>query len=388
MPLPPADLLIFDEAHRSRGRTREQLIGLYPDANLLGMTATPCRSDGRGLGNIYETIIEAPQVQALTALDFLVPAKIFAPVRLDLKGVRVSKGDFAVGQLEQRMNTSELVGNVARDWLAHAERRRTICFAVRVAHSAHITNEFLRLGVRAEHLDGNTPTAEREAILARLQSGETEVVSNCMVLTEGFDCPDVGCIILARPTKQMGLYRQMIGRGLRPAPDKKDVVVLDHADAWRMHGRPEDHIEWMLDVDGRAVNQTQQQRNRGDAPQMFECPSCKLLITKPPCPSCGWQPKPRARDVDFKDGELGLVEGGKATATVYDPATRARWYAMLKYIEIKRSYRPKWAKANYHEKFNAWPAWGPDPEPIEPAPEVLSWVRSGQIAYAKARGAA
>jgi DNA repair protein RadD len=97
-------------------------------------------------------------------------------------------------------------------------------FCVDVAHSVHVKDEFLKSGVRAEHVDGSTPKAERDAILARLASGETELVSNCMVLTEGFDLPAIGCIVLARPTKQLGLFRQMAGRGLPPMEPSREVL--------------------------------------------------------------------------------------------------------------------------------------------------------------------
>jgi DNA repair protein RadD len=139
MSLPPADLLVFDEAHRARGRTREQLISLYPDANLLGMTATPCRGDGRGLGNIFDTMIETPQVADLIVGGFLVKSRVYAPVDRDVaKGVRIEKGDYIVGQLERRMNTDALVGDIVEHWLKYGERRRTVCFAVGVEHSVHI----------------------------------------------------------------------------------------------------------------------------------------------------------------------------------------------------------------------------------------------------------
>jgi superfamily II DNA or RNA helicase len=155
-------------------------------------------------------------------------------------------------------------------------------------------------GVRAEHLDGTTPIVEREAILSRLASGETEVVSNCMVLTEGWDMPAVGCLILARPTKQMGLYRQMIGRVLRPADGKTNAITLDHSGAVYRHGLPEDHVEWTLDVDRRAENPAQAARKHGEEPCPRECPSCQTVMTIPPCLHCGWQPAlRRGRDVDF-----------------------------------------------------------------------------------------
>src|SRR5262245_60789637 len=213
------------------------------------------------------------------------------------------------------MNTDALVGDIVEHWLKYGERRRTVVFAVGVEHSVHIRNEFIAAGVRAEHLDGDTPISERDAILARLKSGETEVVTNCMVLTEGWDMPEVGCCILARPTKQMGLYRQMIGRVLRPADGKPDAIILDHSGAVYRHGLPEDHVEWTLDVDGRAENPVQEKRQRGEEPKLRECPSCKVVMSAPPCSACGWMPaQRRGRDHVFEDGELGLVIGGKALA--------------------------------------------------------------------------
>ena len=125
----------------------------------------------------------------------------------------------------------KLVGDIVTHWHKFGERRKTVAFAVNVAHCVHIRDEFIRSGVRCEHIDGGTPKAERDASLARLATGEIEVVTNCMVLTEGWDMPEVGCCILARPTKKMGLYRQMIGRVLRPADGKTDAIVLDHSGA-------------------------------------------------------------------------------------------------------------------------------------------------------------
>jgi DNA repair protein RadD len=389
MALPPADLLIFDEAHHARGRTREQLIALYPNATLLGMTATPCRGDGRGLGNIFDTMIECPQVADLIVGGFLVRSRVYAPVDPDLHGVRTQQGDYVVGQLERRMNTDDLVGDVVEHWLKYGERRRTVCFAVGVEHSVHIRNEFVQAGVRAEHLDGSTSVAEREAILTRLASSETEIVTNCMVLTEGWDMPEVGCCILARPTKQMGLYRQMVGRVLRPADGKLDAVILDHSGAVYRHGLPEDHVEWTLAVDRRAVNPAQVKRDSSEAPKLHECPSCKAVMVAPPCGACSWQPQPRARAIDFEEGELGLVIGGKANAPAYSEADRAAFFQQLRAMQQTRGYKAGWVGHKYREKFGTFPPWAyNDLPPATPTDAVLRWVRSRQIAFAKARNAA
>ena len=114
--------------------------------------------------------------------------------------------------------------------------------------------------------------------------------------------PEVGCCILARPTKQMGLYRQMIGRVLRAAEGKKDAILLDHSGACYRHGLPEDHVEWTLAVDRRAVNPTHEKRKPGAEFKLRECPACNAIMALPPCGHCGWTPKPRGRDVEVADG--------------------------------------------------------------------------------------
>ena len=384
--LPLADIIFIDEAHHARALTYERVIDAYPKAAVIGLTATPCRGDGRELGNIFTKLIECPQVEELIGLGVLVRSRVYAPVDPDLTGVRTQNGDYVINQLASRMNTDKLVGDIVTHWLQYGERRRTVVFAVDVAHSVHIRNEMMRARVRAEHLDAGTPIREREAILARLAAGETELVTNCMVLTEGWDMPEAGCCILARPTKQMGLYRQMIGRALRAAEGKQDAIILDHSGACYRHGLPEDPVEWTLAIDRRAVNPAQEKRNVGGEFRLRECPECKALMAVPPCGHCGWVPKPRARSVEVAEGELGLVTGRRAQAPTYDSATRARWHGMLASIACDRGYKPGWTAHKYREKFGSYPPWGTVVEPIAPSPEVYSWVKSRQIAFAKARG--
>jgi superfamily II DNA or RNA helicase len=385
MKMPLANLVILDEAHHARAQTYRRVVEAYPDAIILGLTATPCRGDGRGLGNIFEVMIECPQVPELIALGFLVGTKVYAPVDPNLRGVKTQQGDYVVSQLSQRMNTDKLVGNVVYDWLKHSERRRTVVFACDVAHSVHIRDEFLKAGIRAEHLDAKTPIKDREEILARLASGETEVISNCQVLTEGWDCPEMGCCVLARPTKQPGLYRQMIGRALRPAPGKQNAIILDHSGAAYRHGLPEDRVEWTLDTDRKAEAPMHLRRQLGAEPRLRTCPSCEALMMEPPCSHCGWKPVQRGQYRPFADGELGLVIGGRARSSEYDPAMRAGWHAMLTYIAEERGYKSGWVAHKFKEKFGVYPPWGSNPQPLPPSLEVRSWVQSRMIAYAKSQ---
>jgi DNA repair protein RadD len=185
MELPEAGLVIVDECHHVVAQSYRSIIERYPDSILLGLTATPCRGDGRGLGSIFQTMIKCPQVGELVALDFLVPTRVYAPVDPDLHGVHVRRGDYVESELADRMDRPKLVGDIITNWVKYGERRKTVCFATSVRHSIHIRDEFVTCGVRAEHIDGSTPMDERDATLARLASGEIEVITICMCADRG-----------------------------------------------------------------------------------------------------------------------------------------------------------------------------------------------------------
>jgi DNA repair protein RadD len=387
MSLPPVDLLVIDECHHTPARTYRKIVEACPNAILLGLTATPCRGDGRGLGGIFETIIECPQVTELIAEGYLVRTRVYAPIDPDLRGVRTQLGDYIESQLAERMDHPQLVGDIVTHWHKFGEGRKTVAFACSVGHSIHIRDEFAKTGVRAEHIDGTTPKPERDATLARLANGEIKLVTNNLVLTEGWDMPDVGCCILARPTKKMGLYRQMIGRVLRPAKGKTDAIVLDHSGAVYRHGFAEDRVDWTLDPDHRAESPTHQQRCTEHSSRLLECTACGAIRTAgEACFHCGFLPQRPPRAVSFLDGDLALVNGAKhADGNRYGPSERARWHAMLIYIGEERDYKTGWAAHKYKEKFGVFPAWGASPNPMAPTAEVRSWVRSRMIAYAKMR---
>jgi superfamily II DNA or RNA helicase len=371
--------------------TYQTIVDAYPNAIIVGLTATPCRGDGRGLGNVFEAMIECPQIGELIELGHLVKLKIFAPPAPDLRGVDVaSTGDYVIDQLSDRMDP--LVGDFVEHWLRHAQRRRTVVFAVDVKHSVHIVDELAKSGVRAEHLDASTSQADREAILGRLASGDTEVVSNCMILTEGFDLPDIGCIALVRPTRSLGLFRQMIGRGLRPAEGKTDIIILDHGGGVHRHGRPDDVIAWTLDIDRRASNPTHEARLREHQSPFVECTACgHLRVRSLACDNCGFEPKPKARPVEYVDADL--VELGKP-ALIPSDTERKIFYAELRgYQQNARKrdgtpYANGWAANQYRTKHGSFPPWSWNNHPsVTPTPATLRWIKSRQIAWAKARSA-
>jgi DNA repair protein RadD len=262
----------------------------------------------------------------------------------------------------------------------------------------HIRDEFVKAGIKCEHLDGTTDKDERKAILERLASGETEVVSNCMVLTEGFDCPPVGCIVLARPTKQLGLYRQMAGRGLRPAEGKRSLILIDHSGVVHQHGLLEDEITWTLDVDGRAKNDAQENRTERDLEAFVDCSQCGAVRERgEACSNCGFKPSPRPDPIIATDEDL--VEVGCQTPA-YSMADERRWFCELMATRNLRNtvramkgqdpLKPGWSAQKFKDKFGVFPpwAWNSLPPARDISLEVHSWVRSRDIAYAKSKRAA
>jgi superfamily II DNA or RNA helicase len=385
IPLPQADLIIIDEAHHVRASTWARILDAYPNARRLGLTATPCRSDGKGLGNYFDVLIEGPPVAELTP-QWLVPVIYYAPTNPNLKGVKIRAGDYQITALSKRVNRPDLIGDIVSHWFKFGEGRKTIVFAVDVPHSTSIKDEFVKAGVKAEHLDAHTPKSDRDNILDRLSSGETQVVVNVGIISEGFDCPAASCIILARPTRQLGLYRQMAGRGLRPAAEKSSLILIDHSGAVFKHGLLEDPIAWSLHIDKRAENPTHAKRDIGAIGRLIECSKCSAMRTAgEACPHCGFLPQRRPDAIVFADGELARVNRQTRTAdSMIDPNVRMRWQQMLTHIARERGYRPGWAAYKFKEKFGDWPATR-FITPIEPSPEVLSWVRSRNITYAKAK---
>ena len=303
-------------------------------------------------------------------------------------GCKTQAGDYVESQLADRMDVAKLVGDIVTHWHKFGERRKTVAFAVNVAHSLHIRDEFVRSGVRCEHLDGETEKDERDAILARLASGETEVVTNCMVLTEGWDMPEVGCAILARPTKKMGLYRQMIGRVLRPADGKPDAIILDHSGAVYRHGLAEDPVR--VDARPREAGAKRRRIRRAlnrEAPKLLECSQCSALrLAGEKCPHCGFLPKRPPRDVPTAPGELGLYAGGRAQIV----CRRSRHaHALARHAHAHRQRARLQARMDCPQvqgKVRRVPALGQQTA-ADPADTrgLGRWVRSRTIAFARSR---
>jgi DNA repair protein RadD len=345
-PKPRADVVFIDESHRALAKSYRDLATHYPDAIHIGLTATPYRADGRGLGDMYDELVQVSSPRELIREGYLVEPRVFTvpPNALpDLSSVRVRRGDYHEAELAEAVDKQSLVGNIVEHWHRHAQGLRTVAFAVSVKHSMHIAEQFRQAGVPAEHLDGTTPLDVRDGILARLDSGETLVASNVGVLQEGWDQPSVKCAILARPTKSTGLYLQQAGRILRPWGGLQ-AIILDHAGCALSHGLPQDDREFSLDP--------ARKRRKGAAagPPLKTCEQCFAIVHAATrlCPECGFVFQPPREVPEETHGDLQEVSPGGLREK------RAAWKKLCA-VAATRGFKPGWAHHRYREKFGASP---------------------------------
>jgi superfamily II DNA or RNA helicase len=376
--IPTADVVLIDEAHRwfdlyARWMTDPAWLG----RPIIGLSATPWT---HGLGQYFDNLIIAATTADLIAAGFLSPFRVFAPSHPDLTGVRTVAGDYHEGDLSGAMNKQPLVADVVDTWQRRAENRLTLCFAVDRRHAQHLQSKFEEGGVTTGYIDAFTPTKEREEIRQRFHDGEIRVVCNVGCLTTGVDW-DVRCIVLARPTKSEILFVQIVGRGLRVAEGKEDCLILDHSDTTLRLGFVTDIHHDMLD-DGRT-RATAKQPDRIGLPK--ECPNCAFL--KPPhtpvCPACGFRAEKVSR-VPVADGELiEVTRRNEKLGTVVSQGEMASFYAQLRGYAQMHGYADGWAAHKFYEKFDVWPNGYRNVQAIEPTPQVRSWIKSRQIAWAK-----
>lgn len=383
-PVLDPDLVVVDEAHLFVTPLRAGILAHWPKARIVGLTATPARKDGRALGLIFDDLIEVATVAELTEAGYLVPGRYFSLADPDLSKVRITAGDYNGKDLAAAMDQPKLVGDVVSTWLARAGGRRTVVFATSISHSAALATEFrTRGGVAAEHVDANTPTIERRAIFDRFRDGTTQVLTNCTLASYGFDLPELDCVVMARPTKSLVLYLQMLGRGLRPAPGKQHCLVLDHAGIVCRFGFADEPRPWSLE--GKITNWRDEAKSSGgdipEAKKLRDCPKCQAIFTGSQCPECGWFRQPKGVQIETLDGEL--IEIGAVSETYRE---RLCFYLQLRGYCNERGRKQGYAAYLYRDKFKCWPprSWGAYPV-MSCGPEVKRFVQSRQIAFVRGR---
>lgn len=303
---PPAHIVIIDECHRSLARSYLVLLEYYPTSIFIGLTATPVRTDGRGLGEYYQHIIKVTSPTFLIKEGYLVEPTIWTVPhdRLpDLSKVKSKAGDYDEEELAAVMDSSTLMGDIVDHYERRASGIRTVGFATNIKHSQHLVTRFLERGIPSEHVDGETPTEQRDAIFRRLSSGETLVLWNVDICTEGWNMPCVKVCIDAAPTQSLRKDLQRKGRVLRKYRDEQPII-LDHAGNCIRHGLPHEDREYSLEG--------KKKRQKSDAvPSVKTCECLAVLASNVrQCPMCGhvFAPGPGRRELTEEAGELVQVQ--------------------------------------------------------------------------------
>lgn len=384
--MPDADLILIDEAHGVPGsKAFRDLLFKLNNLPVIGLTATPF-SPGMGKahkelgGALFEGMVPAATIRELIDQKYLVDVEVYAPSEPDLSGVKIVAGDYNEKQLGDAVDKPNLIGDIVSHWQRLANGTSTVVFATNQVHSRHIVEQFKAIGVAAEHIDCYTPDDERQAILARVRTGQTTVISNVGILAEGWDHPACSTMVLARPTRSLCRYIQMAGRILRPFPGKERGLILDHSGTVARLGFPTDDLPLALD-DGRPNSSKSKKEERAE-PLPKPCPKCSYV--KPArvhaCPSCGFEPE-RQNDVIVSDGELVKVERKKPIKKEVGQHV----YSQLLGYANEHGFKSGWAYHKYVEFFDGKLPKGLRQVPAPATPQIIGWIKSRQIATWKAK---
>ena len=338
--LPRFNLIIVDECHHAVAGQYAALIEQHPEARILGMTASPERLDGRGLGTVFQRMVVGPSVADLVTDGWLVPCRAFGPEHApDLSRVRTVAGEFNSADLATELDKPTITGDATAHYELICPYVPAIAFCVSVQHALHTAAAFRADGWRSTAVHGGMPEQERDAAIAGLANGRVQVLTSCSLIDEGLDVPGVGCVIDLAPTKSLGRYLQRGGRAMRPASGKQEMYYLDHAGNVGRHGLLADPRAWTLDS-GRRKTTTA---------RVVQCPMCYALHAPSPiCPACSHAyaaaRKPK-REIEQTAGELQeytaddmRLRSAPVKQLLKDAKTRIDVEAIAK----ARGYAPAW----------------------------------------------
>lgn len=351
-------LIIVDEAHHAVASSWDKVLAAYPEAKVLGLSATPRRLDGKGLHAHFEELHCGPSIAELVAWQYLAPTWI-KRVAIDFSraGVKKTAGDYNKKDLDAKA-TETVVAAGAKSYVRYAEGRPAIFFGVSVRHSMRTAETLREMGVAAEHVDGNTAPATRTKVMKAFRAREIMVVCNVDIISEGFDCPGCEVVVDAQPTASTTKYLQKVGRAMRYEPNK-EALFLDLCGNVYFHGAPDEPREWSLADLPTAERQSQAKPKGG---YMRCCAQC-FTVFKPnlaDCPHCGAAHDGRpVREVDVELLDLAPGESARKREARMNKVQRAQLareaailvkrglprdaWIILRDAGLEAGYHPRWA---------------------------------------------
>jgi DNA repair protein RadD len=375
---PKMDLLVADEAHVLSRTLKTKLTAR--DCRAIGLTATPFT---RGLGKYFDALVNAATTYGLIEAGWLVPFRIFAASEPDMSGVRANqRGEFEEKETERRV--LPIVGDCVAEYLRVGEGRKFIAFAVSVAHAEELQRQFMAAGVNVSLYTYQEPEQARKDAVEEFRKPDSFIrgLISIEALTRGFDVADVGVLILARPLrKSLAVHMQMIGRVLRTAEGKKDAIILDHAsNCVRFWEDMQDYLQnGAAELDDGKPKERKAKSASEAKPQ--KCPKCHHVHRAQPfCPACGYTYSRRS-NVEHVEGTLreltGLPAGTGADA-------RQELWSQLLWIARLKDRKRGWAEYRFKDRTGVFPSGFRD-EIKAPSLQLLNWVKSQDIAYARAK---
>lgn len=350
----PPDLIIFDEAHHCiKGNKWGSVAAHFSQSFMLGVTATPIRTNGDGLGvnyqGYFDTIIQGPSIRRLIDQGWLSQPIIYAPpIGVDLAGVRVQAGDYMTADLEDRLDKVKITGDAVQHYKNICPGVPALAFCVSVKHAENVARAFNFNGIPAASIDGTLTNQQREHRIKSLAGGQIKVLTSCEIVSEGTDIPIVTAAILLRPTKSQCLFLQQSGRALRIHPEKKNSIILDHVSNTIRHGMVDEVRTWTL-----APTKSEFERRDGnnDIERVRQCRQCYAVypLSRSACPQCGAIWIPDERKIEQEAGQLKQITPAEARIIIEQrrkrqEVGRSKGLEDLKALAKRRGYKPGWAE--------------------------------------------
>jgi superfamily II DNA or RNA helicase len=300
--------------------------------------------DGKGLKAAFDVLIEGPNIKSLIDMNFLVSPKTYASQN-DFTKIKTTAGDYDKKEIFDAFSKPSITGSAIESWRKYAEDLPTVVFCINIKHAEDIAGLFKMVGHTAEVVHGELDKTERKARLNRLRTGETKIITSVDIISEGTDIPAVGCIVMMRPTKSLGLYLQQAGRGLRTIEGKKHCIILDHAGNCFRHGLVTDSREWELTDE--KIKETKKMIT------IRQCKNCFAVFgpLADKCPECGAMVQKEPKELKKIAGELVPVdEIPQKKVELKHEEWKCHTLAEWERIAFVRGYKKGWAYIRYTQQ--------------------------------------
>ncbi len=355
--LPEPDFIVVDEAHHSTAGTWRKIFEHYPRAKFVGLSATPERLDGRGLDELFTSLVVGPSTAELIEEGYLSNYKLLSQPRGDFSGIKMRGADYDAKEMTAALDKPHILGDAVQTFRETCPHAQAVVFCVSVEHALHVRDAFKAAGFVAEELDGGADRRTRIEVMRAFRQKRIQILTSVDLFGEGTDIPELDAVILLRPTKSLGLYLQQVGRALRvvyapghdlstregrlaaiAAGNKPTAYILDHVGNFHEHGSPHTPREWTLQ--GRA------KRGRKSSAPVKTCGTCfgTVPAAATECPYChaGFEGQPR--EVEQVEGRLVEIDVSRFRRQQKQEVGQAKTREELERIAAQRGYKPAWVE--------------------------------------------